>query len=457
MKGDTASSARGTAFARLQAFPDKLVGRDELLGTIVRAVCGQRVTWLHGDIGVGKSAVALAAADRLAEAGAFEGGVVVLSLHRFLHNQAVCDSLSQTLTDKPTLVVLDGLDHAAQRSLPTQLLGILPSAHILVTSRLAETGGLEIPSLSPGDARRFLVGSTRTTLDPEAALAFVRLIDAAPLAVKLTGWLLGKTRPEDLYKTLEASLLQMRSGATPISVLVALVRAQLSDSANRLLWALSLLPDGASADELGPLAGEEAENAVVALSEASLLVEVGGRWLVTVDLPETEAQLGFGPVAARLRLTLAFLAAGRIEMAFELSRRVLESCQKSQNRAGFAAALLTLGRITLIDDPARAVLLFEEAATHFASLGDPESVAETRLWEGRALTALKQPEAALAAFYSSRKTRPDSTLNALFDDAQRVLAAQGGGELLPVLEIDADAVREGGVMAARVQLGMPAK
>jgi tetratricopeptide (TPR) repeat protein len=432
----------------------------------VRSACSQPLTVLVGPDGVGKTALAESAAVRLSEAGAFDGGVWALDLAHFpqataMLSEAVLTVLSAT-AGRSALVVLDGLTQ------PELILAIqrqFPRLHLLAVSRLllptlgsSDADRITLSPLSLSDGRRLLLAALKQPVDSEQAGAVVRLLEGNPRALRLAAWLLDKFSLSELQARLEVPLLQNlvhgKAPATPISATLEIVRSLLPDAANRLLWALSLLPDGASAEEVAGLAGDDSEGALEALLAPRLIRESAGRWLSSVTLPETERLPLVGPNGARLRLALAFLKAGQLDSAFDLARRVLESCQKSQNRQGFATALLTLGRVTLTDDPARAVLLFEESGNHFASFGDHSGVAEARFWEGQALTALREPEAALAAFYGARRT---PALTKLFEVAQKTLAEKGGGELLPVLETDADAVREGGIVAARIQLGLPAK
>ncbi|MBB6048577.1 AAA family ATPase [Armatimonas rosea] len=447
----------------MRAFSDKLVGRDEALGALVRSVCAHRLVTLYGPAGGGKSALAHAAAHRLAEAGAFPAGVFWVSLRGVRHADIAQEAVVRQVPSsaEAALVILDSLEWPA---LVTPLLARFPTLHLLTTAHaplgLPHEQALELPLLHVSEARRLLVGWSRKELDPEEAASVARFLDGNPQAVRLVAALLETEPLTALRVRLETQLtaLTLHGGtATPLTIARDLLLERLPEGVGRLLGVLSLFATGARAEDIEVSWGKGWQRSMDVLVRAGLVAEDEGRYQVVIALPEAPPQAQLGPTGVLLALALGHLRLHEPEPAFDLAERALAVAREGQNREGFASALLVLGRITLTDDPARAVLLFEEAAAHFENLGQRASQAEARRWQGVAFAQLGEPEAALSALYDVQQAQHDPATERLFAELQTLLTDRGGGSLLAALAMDTTSIRETGLLAARVRLGLPGK
>lgn len=456
------TTARDTARTRLRPFSEKLVGRDEILATLVRSVCGQRGVTLSGVAGVGKTALAQVAVQRLTEAGVFPGGVFWAALRGVTQERHARAAVEQHLaqSNEPCFVVLDGADALAGNALVEGLLTRYPQLHLLLVVRQAPRGkttaAVVLEPLAPSEARRLLVSSVSHSLEADEATALVRLLDSNPLALRFMAALLEVAELSALQHELERRLLAAKD-TTPLLLARDILLEALPEPARRLLAMLSFFATGARAEDLRLVGGEGGAAPLEVLLRSGLVVEEEERYSVVVDLPETPPQAALGPTGVLLALALGHLRSGQTDAAFDLAERALTVARTAQNREGFARALLVLGRVTLTEEPARAALLLEEAATHFDGLKDLSSQAQVRFWQGRAFNQLEEPEAALAAFHEAQALRATPPLEALFSALQTHFTAQGGGSLLSALESDTASLRESGLLSARVRLGLPGK
>lgn len=450
----------------MRAFSDKLVGRDEALGALVRTACAHRLVTLYGGAGSGKSALAHAASVRLAEAGAFPAGVFWVGLRGVRSAEVARKAIAAQVPagSEAALFLLDSLECPAA-ILP--LLSAFPTLHVLITTHaplaLAGEQVQELPPLSVSDARRLLIGWARTELDTDETTSVARLLDGNPQAVRLVAALLETEPLTALRVRLEAQLTARAlhggegGSATPLCVVRDLFLERLPEGVRRLLGVLSMFATGARAEDIEVSWGTGWQRSMDVLVRAGLVAQDGDRWCVALTLPELPPQASLGPTGVLLALALAHLRGGELEPAFDLAERALAVARESQNRAGFACALLVLGRITLTDDPARAALLFEEAAAHFEALGDRGNQIEARRSQGVAFCRLDEPEAALAALYEVHETRRYPDTERLFTELQTLLTGRGGGSLLAALAVETTSLRESGLLAARVKLGLPGK
>lgn len=401
-----------------------------------------------------------AAAQRLAEAGAFPGGVFWANLKGVRHPETVQEAVGQQVPADDTLFILDGLEALVAPALLTRF----PQLHLLITAhaplRVPGEQALELPPLSVSDTRRLLVGWTRKELDPDESSALARLLDGNPQAGRLTAALLETEPLAALRVRLETQLtvLTLHGGlATPLTLTRDLLLERLPEGVRRLLGVLSLFATGALAEDLEVSWGKGWQRAMEVLIRSGLATEDESRYQLAIALPESPPQAALGPTGVLLALALGHLRSGEVDVAFDLAERALAVARSAQNRQGFACALLVLGRITLTEAPARAVLLLEEAAVHFGNLDDALAQAEARRWQGAALAKLGEPEAALGALYEAHQHSRHLALEGLFTQVQSLFTHRGGGSLLAALSSDATAIRESGLLAARLQLGLPGK
>jgi len=145
----------------------RLVGRDEVIGKLVRQLPQQRFVTIVGTGGVGTTSVALAAADRLLPD--YENGVwlvdlsplsdpglvpavLATALGREIQGEDLLSGLLRVIRDSHMLVVLDNCERVidAAAELADEILRRAPGVHILATSREPlRAGGEHLFRLQP--------------------------------------------------------------------------------------------------------------------------------------------------------------------------------------------------------------------------------------------------------------------------------------------------------------------
>jgi hypothetical protein len=409
--------ARETAVYRLRRFSDRLVGRERELEALVRTVRVQRLVTCAGDEGIGKSALSLAAADRLASAGTFPGGVWLVAAR----GVASTEVLSRATNKLPpsSLLLLDGLDAAlsARREATLVWLSRLVGAEqqVLVTAlapaRLEGERVLELTPLPEAESRRLLIGRTEADLEPDEAGALARLLESNPRAIVLTAALLSRLPAAVLRRNLEGTLLKSVGGdalsPSPLTVLL-----------------------GIADDQPG--------------SVRRLLIDVGF----------AEEELERAGAGRKLRLARRLLSQGWYDDALDAACEALGLWQETDHLSGKAATTLLLARIAEVQgELGRAVLVLEEAATAYRLLNDEEGVAAARAHQGRIFTLLELPEAAAAALWEADTLRPHRRRAACF--AELSAHPELGGAFLDDLKNDAPRLRRQGLAAARLLLDLP--
>ncbi|HKQ03008.1 MAG TPA: BTAD domain-containing putative transcriptional regulator, partial [Actinomycetes bacterium] len=245
-------SSRGTGAPPAVHDPG-LIGREGDLGRVAALVEGEacRLVTLVGPGGVGKSRLALAAAERLAPG--FADGVAVVALAGVESDdpEGVADLLAVTvaeamavplagrrparellgawLAERRLLVVLDNLEHLpGAASLVNGLLAAAPGLKLLATSRRRVGAGVEwvldVPGLGEAAAvelfaeraRRVRAGFSLEDEGPAVA-AICRLVEGLPLAIELAADL-ARTLPCQVIAdklVSDLNLLQTTSATVP--------------------------------------------------------------------------------------------------------------------------------------------------------------------------------------------------------------------------------------------------
>jgi predicted ATPase/DNA-binding winged helix-turn-helix (wHTH) protein len=147
---------RGNATAErthnLPASPTRTIGRADTIDTLMNEVRQQRIVTVVGPGGIGKTTVALAAAESLVAAhehGArfvdlspvsdpqFVPSALASALGLTIHSKDLLPALIAYLRDRQLLIVLDGSDHVIEAVAPLveQVVSGAPGVHILTTSR----------------------------------------------------------------------------------------------------------------------------------------------------------------------------------------------------------------------------------------------------------------------------------------------------------------------------------
>ncbi|TNE87941.1 MAG: tetratricopeptide repeat protein [Deltaproteobacteria bacterium] len=213
-----------------------LFGREQLVDEVVHALDTPGSTALVGPAGVGKSAVALAAALRwqaltehafaitdLASATDRFGalGMVAAALALPLSSTDPEAQIGAWLADAgPFLLVLDNIEHLrAHTSVVSAWRAGAPELRILTTSRVSEPLGQERPiTVGPLDLEASVGllarGAAERGLELDAAslVPLARRLDGLPLALELAAGRLGVLSPEDVLAHLDAAFL--RSGSS---------------------------------------------------------------------------------------------------------------------------------------------------------------------------------------------------------------------------------------------------
>ncbi|SDZ01570.1 Helix-turn-helix domain-containing protein [Amycolatopsis xylanica] len=275
---------------------------------------GAQLVVIHGLPGVGKSALAVEAGNRLAER--FADGCLFVDMrgmdpvpltpeqavHRLLRGFGVQDRsipvdpddrfalYRSLLLDREVLLILENVASEAQ---VRPLLTASPGTVVLVTSRKTLAGlsahhRLELGLLGEDQAVRLLAvvaGAARVSAEPDAARRIARLCDGVPLALLIAGNRLA-SRPQWTIESLAAQLADERRRLTVLAAGDLQVRAafeisyhQLSPEAARMFRLVALMPGPETTVEAAMvLAGEPAARVEAALEElvdASLLSDPG--------------------------------------------------------------------------------------------------------------------------------------------------------------------------------------
>lgn len=409
--------AKEASVYRLRRFSEKLVGREDELDALVRTARVQRFVTCIGGEGVGKSALALAAAERLASAGTFPGGVWLVAA-RGIASVDVLRRATENIAPG-SLLLLDGLDgilnprREGALVLLDRLTGPNTDLQVIATAMepIALEGErvLELDPLPEAQGRKLLVGSCEADIDADEAGALVRLLENNPRAIVLAAAMLSRLTPTLLRRNLEGAILKSVGGEelapSPLTVLLGI--------------------------------GDEQP-----ASTRQLLLRVGF----------AEEELEEGGPGSHLRLARRLLGQGWFDDALDQACEALALWQEASSLAGKAAATLLLARIAEAQgELARAVLVLEEAATLSRQLDDETGVAMARAHQGRIFTFLELPEAAAGALWEANTLRSNRQREALFTELDE--HPELDSEFLAELKRDAARYRLQGLSAARVLLG----
>ncbi|MGW0971318.1 ATP-binding protein [Streptomyces sp. NPDC002516] len=311
----------------LPTVPPGFVGRGEELAHLDSALREERVVTLTGAGGVGKSRLALEAADRMLRAG--ERGVAWADLWPLPDDRLLVasvadavdfadhtthpelDSLTDWLADRDALLVLDSCEHLVGpcRRVVARLVRACPRLTVLVTSRepLGVTGEHVVavgPLPTDTDAvemfRLRAAAAGTPVSSPADLVAVARLcarLEGMPLAVELIAGQLAHRTVEEVEFELGARLDITADGTLPGPPRHRAVRTtigwshELCEPPERLLWArMSVFREPVDAATVravcagGPLGGDGIDRALAGLSRKSVLSHADGvyRMLDTV-------------------------------------------------------------------------------------------------------------------------------------------------------------------------------
>lgn len=327
---DTAGMARGEAadVARLAGSAQHLVGRSKDLGSLIATTRTARLVTVTGLPGVGKTAVATAAASSLR--GAYPDGVWPVALGELRDDALVAhtvadalampglpgtspiESLAARLRERRLLLMLDTCEHVAPGcgQLAAGLLASCPGVRVLATSTMALLlPGERVQRIRPltlghavvlfGQRAREAAPDFRVSAQNRAAVAAAcRRLDRLPLAIELAARRLQTVSLDQLRSDLAAGFGLLRDGADTPGRHTSLQAAidwsyRLCAPAERLLWArLSVfgqpfrMADAIAVCADGDLPASTTATALRGLADRSLLPAEDGEG-ARYRLPET--------------------------------------------------------------------------------------------------------------------------------------------------------------------------
>ena len=280
-------------------------GQDEAQQALFSQLSEQRVSYLTGPAGSGKTELALAAAHQAHSAGLFTDGILHLSLAGANAPSTVLGeltfhvgydrsrSLEDAVADRNILIMWDHTDDFSTHQ-PGQLTELIdhlkaaPGIHHLVIGRkpMADAPGMTIPTLTGAQATALFNAhlpdsvSNRPAADDPVLVSVLERLEYNPLAVMLAAhwcqpprWL---EQLEEALRDLEAP--QSGSGRLPQGLygMLTLAFADLTDEATRLTHLLHPFPAGASGETLSALFGEEWQEAANKAIPTGLITTLGG-------------------------------------------------------------------------------------------------------------------------------------------------------------------------------------
>ncbi|GII04722.1 ATP-binding protein [Planobispora takensis] len=310
----------------LPAETSSFIGREAEIRKLIKTLADTPLVTVVGAEGVGKSRIAVKAAEECRDFHLDGAWLVELSGERngdlLAHTVAAVlglreesprpqsEVLVEFLAGKKLLLLLDTCENLlpACRELVTAILAGAPGVRIVATSRqplgLAEEAVLRVepfPVPRPGDAapgendalRLFLDRARSTTSDPppdgtalEAAARICRRLDGIPLAIELAAGQVTTMRTEAFAERLESRFTALSANRALISHRQTLRAAiawacELCTPDERLLWArLSVFAGNFDAEAAVWVCGDEhlpdVPGLLSALVERSLLIRVPG-------------------------------------------------------------------------------------------------------------------------------------------------------------------------------------
>ncbi len=331
--------------------PDLLIGRVELLAEVREHLQAGRVTILKGEGGVGKTALALAAAHT---EGAFRDGVAWLNCElKFGRDESLrqiasiffgdrmerepinrChDRVVKYLREHDALVVFDSFDAiAGDPHLLQWLLGVRNSACILITTHVTppdlQGEVINVPPLPRDQAVEMLIKRASakgwSVSDPQTIEQLCDTVAEAPLAIELLAARIEKPLPllQELQKQIDD--VKIKGANIPfwyqnILACFALSYDALPPPAQELLLRVSILPNGADGEMMTTFT-PNGEWTLLAeeITKGSLCRETGGHYTMHPMIR---------------RFAIEHSASGRVEAARSVIKFAIGKLEKTEPNA----------------------------------------------------------------------------------------------------------------------------
>ncbi len=301
--GLTASSSPGAGR------PRALVGRDRETADVVEAIAASPVTTVTGPGGVGKTALALAAAESCSD---FPDGVFVVWLAPLRSADLVAgevaaqvgmqrsggrsntEALVRWLADRDVLLVLDNCEHlvSAVAELVEDLTVRLPRLHVLATSReplwVVDEVNYRLAPLPEADAVRLFqerAGTVaRASLDSDREVELVgeicRRVDGLPLAIELAAArVVGldlqdiSRHLDDLYDLLPQAIRRTDGAQRSLRATVEWSDALLTEDERHLLRRMAVFAGGFDLTAIDAVCATDGQTAAKVADLTARLVE----------------------------------------------------------------------------------------------------------------------------------------------------------------------------------------
>jgi predicted ATPase len=402
----------------------RLIGRDAVVNSLVQHLSAQRLLTIVGPGGIGKTAVALAIAERLLET--FEDGVWVIdlaptsdprlvptalasALRLEIRSETPVPGLVTALQEKRMLLVLDNCEHVidAAAMLATAILRGARDIHILVTSReplriegerIYRLSGLASPTasglltaaevLSFPAARLFVERAAAATNDFELGDAdapsvgeICRNLDGIPLAIEFAAARVDTFGVQGVAARLDDRLRLLSGGhrtALPrhrtISTALDWSYQLLDEEERTVLRRLAIFAGGFTLDSASAIAAFEDRHAPDVADRVASLVT---KSLVAADFRQ-------GEVRFRLLETTRAYALAKLKESSDLDtlarrhaayyRELVETASSRLGEGDLAAAL------AVEIDNIRAALTWALASTRDVSIGVALAAATAPIW-----------------------------------------------------------------------------
>ncbi len=267
---------------RLPRTLTRLVGRDTDLAELGALLRAHRLVTLVGPGGVGKTRLAVAAAE--GAAGDHPDGTLFVDLAPVRDEDLLLSSIgretgggdrpAEVIADREMLLVLDNFEQIVEAApAMSALLRHCPRLQVLVTSRIplrVEGEQLfDVEPLGPGDAANLFAERARQALrrwEPDAAVGdVVKRLDYLPLAIEIAAAQVRVVTPRDLLEQMSGAEAQRRPGRRDAP-------ARQRTLHDTIAWSYDLLeePDRAVLRALSAFAGRFDARAAQAVARADV-------------------------------------------------------------------------------------------------------------------------------------------------------------------------------------------